>query len=125
MNYFSQNKPNLPDTKINVTSVTIKNYEEIRLPNPRKNKPKTNPNKPNYLARSFHPQGCYRPKAASIRVVGLKFPWLLEEFDFGLSLLLAEQLFELDSFYPFNVSVQPHHDVTFSNEELIIFACVS
>ncbi len=35
-----QNKPNLLDTQINATSVTIKNYEENRLPNPSKANPK-------------------------------------------------------------------------------------
>ena len=42
-----QNKPNLLDTQTNVTSVTIKNYEENRPPNPPKNKPNSNPIKPN------------------------------------------------------------------------------
>jgi len=46
---FMQNKPNLLNAQINVTSVTIKNYEENRPPNPRKNKPNSNPIKPNWL----------------------------------------------------------------------------
>jgi hypothetical protein len=35
-----QNKPNLREAQINVTSVLIKNYEENWPPTPRKNKPK-------------------------------------------------------------------------------------
>jgi hypothetical protein len=38
-----QNKPNLLNAQINVTSVTIKNYEEKRPCSPRKNKPNSNP----------------------------------------------------------------------------------
>jgi len=53
-----QNKPNLLDTQINVTSVLIKNYEENRPPNSRKNKPKQTQFKP----RSLLPEGSWRPK---------------------------------------------------------------
>ncbi len=35
-----QNKPNLREAKMNVTSVTIANYEETRPPNPAKANPK-------------------------------------------------------------------------------------
>ena len=176
---FMQNKPNLPDTQMNITAVIIANYEENRPPTPRKNKPNSNPIKPNFQkdgnaptslllttndqrlttreaqnkpnsnpikpnysdlyrpkAGSFHPKGCsfrkefdaaksYDKKAASIRVVGLKFPWFLEEFDFGLGLLFFEHGFKVVLFHPFNVSVQPHHNVAYPNDELIIFACVS
>jgi len=45
---FMQNKPNLLNTKMDVSSVTIKNYEDFRPFCPRKNKPNSNPNKPNY-----------------------------------------------------------------------------
>jgi len=77
------------------------------------NKPKQSQNKPNYSEGSFDSS------------VGLKFPRLLEQFDFGLCLLFAEQLFELGYSHPFNTSIQPHHDVAFSNEELIILTAVS
>ena len=53
-----QNKPNLLNAQINVTSVTIKNYEENRPPNSRKNKPKQTQFKP----RSLLPEGSWRPK---------------------------------------------------------------
>jgi len=36
---FMQNKPNLPNAQINVTSVIIANYEDIRPPNPAKTNP--------------------------------------------------------------------------------------
>jgi len=36
---FIQNKPNLLNAQMNVTSVTIKDYEEIRPPNPAKTNP--------------------------------------------------------------------------------------
>ncbi len=42
-----QNKPNLREAQMNVSAVTITNYEEIWPHNPRKNKPNSNPNKPN------------------------------------------------------------------------------
>jgi len=38
-----QNKPNLRNAQMNVTAYGHKNYINIRLPGPRKNKPKTNP----------------------------------------------------------------------------------
>ena len=46
--YFLQNKPNLREAQMNVTSVRIANYEENRPPTPHKNKPNSNPNKPNF-----------------------------------------------------------------------------
>jgi len=42
-----QNKPNLREAQMNITAFIVKNYEEIRPPTPRKNKPNSNPNKPN------------------------------------------------------------------------------
>ena len=40
---FMQNKPNLLDAQINVTSVTIRDYEEKQPSRHSKNKPKSNP----------------------------------------------------------------------------------
>jgi len=42
-----QNKPNLREAQMNLTSVTIKNYEENRPPNPAKTNPIQTQNKPN------------------------------------------------------------------------------
>ena len=36
---FMQNKPNLLDTQMNVTTVITKDYGNMRVPGPRKNKP--------------------------------------------------------------------------------------
>jgi len=38
-----QNKPNLREAQMNVSAVTITNYEENRPSSPRKNKPNSNP----------------------------------------------------------------------------------
>jgi len=45
---FMQNKANLLDTQMNVSSVLTKHYENERLCGRRENKAKTNPNKPNF-----------------------------------------------------------------------------
>ena len=50
---FMQNKPNLPDAQMNVTLTITKHYENARLRGREKNKPKTNPNKPNLSRRSL------------------------------------------------------------------------
>ncbi len=42
-----QNKANLPDAQMNVNSVITKDYEKRTLGERGKNKPKTNPIKPN------------------------------------------------------------------------------
>jgi hypothetical protein len=43
---FIQNKPNFRNAQINVSAVTIANYEEYRPCSPRKNKPKQTQYKP-------------------------------------------------------------------------------
>ncbi len=45
---FMQNKPNLLNAQMNVSSILINHYENIHLLGRRKNKPKTNPIKPNF-----------------------------------------------------------------------------
>ena len=45
--YFVQNKPNLPDAQMNVTSFRKRDYDDYDALGPRKNKPNTKPNKPN------------------------------------------------------------------------------
>jgi len=42
-----QNKPNFRNDKMNVSSVKTMNYEQITMNNANKNKPNTNPIKPN------------------------------------------------------------------------------
>jgi hypothetical protein len=44
---FMQNKPNLLDAQMNVSSVLTKDYENIPLRRRGQNKPNTNPIKPN------------------------------------------------------------------------------
>ncbi len=50
-----QNKPNLRNDKMNVTSVTIRNYEDIRLCSPRKNKPNVNTRRAPHKKNRFFP----------------------------------------------------------------------
>jgi len=45
-----QNKPNLLDAQMNVSSVKTMNYEQITMNNANKNKPNTKPNKANFPA---------------------------------------------------------------------------
>jgi len=44
---FMQNKPNLLNAQMNVTSIITKDYENVRLCRRGENKPNTNPIKPN------------------------------------------------------------------------------
>jgi len=44
-----QNKPNLPDNQMNITSVNTTNYEPQTMNHTNKNKPKTKPIKPNFF----------------------------------------------------------------------------
>jgi len=44
-----QNKPNLPDAQMNVTSFGKRDYDDLAALRLRKNKPNSNPNKPNFL----------------------------------------------------------------------------
>ena len=48
MTLIMQNKPNLLNAQINVTSFITKDYQNKRLCSPRKNKPNSNPIKPNF-----------------------------------------------------------------------------
>jgi len=48
-NYFSQNKPNLPEAQMNITAVIIKNYEENRPCSPEKTNPIQTQFKPSRL----------------------------------------------------------------------------
>jgi len=53
-----QNKPNFPDAQMNVNKVLTEDYENVTLGKRGKNKPKTNPIKPNFRKgqneRNFH-----------------------------------------------------------------------
>ncbi len=69
---FLQNKPNLPDNQMNITAFIVKNYEEIRPSTPRKNKPNTNPNKPNY-SEIVSPLRVLSPKYASFLPKGKSY----------------------------------------------------
>jgi len=58
MTLIMQNKPNLPDAQMNVTSTITKDYESTRLRGPRKNKP--NQTQPVVsLSNLFHPHRLY------------------------------------------------------------------
>ncbi len=52
-----QNKPNFRNAKMNITPVTIKDYENLCLRKPPKNKPNSNPNKPN--SKPITNEKCY------------------------------------------------------------------
>jgi hypothetical protein len=47
ISFFMQNKPNLPKAQMNVSAVKTMNYEQITMNNANKNKPNSNPIKPN------------------------------------------------------------------------------
>jgi len=48
---FLQNKPNFQNAKINVSSFNKKDYEKKTLGECGKNKPNSNPNKPNFSTK--------------------------------------------------------------------------
>ncbi|MHC4624073.1 MAG: hypothetical protein ACYS4W_09255 [Planctomycetota bacterium] len=58
-NQYMQNKPNLPDAQINVSSFTTMNYEQTTMNNANKNKP----NQSQFFARQGHP----KPKQTQFR----------------------------------------------------------
>ncbi len=88
-----QNKPNLPEVQMNITTVLKKHYENKRLVRRGENKPNSNPIKPNFTPKTnIHPQNkpnqsqfppqkpASTPETNPIKPISLQFLNVFERF---------------------------------------------